>query len=176
MGSNNWDNFIFFKEVFSKLKSEEVWATPYLIWFCNFLAMTIFIINWISPNKIAKKTWFWHLSNPINVLNIIQLELLLKRTDCSSGDIPPWTQRNLPLTKQERGKQSNIDIRLSYTYWSYLLRPELFKQLHYCLKLKYAVNCRHSWFPLSMKIYLGIEILSDRISIKTSIEKLPRST
>lgn len=176
MGSYNRNNFILFKEIFCKLKSEKVWTTPYFIWFCNFLANTVFIIDWISPDKITKKAWFWHLFNPINVLNVIQLELLIKRTDCSSGDIPPWTQRNLPFTKQERGRQSNMDIILSYTYWSYLLRPELLKNLHYCLKLKYAVNCLHSWFPLSIKIYFGIEILSDKISIKTSIEKLPRST
>lgn len=176
MGSNNRNNFVLFKEIFCKLKSEEVWTTPDFIWFCNFLANTVFIIDWISPDKITKKAWFWYLFNPINVLNVIQLELLIKRTDCSSGDIPPWTQRNFPFTKQERGRQSNMDIILSYTYWSYLLRPEFLKNLHYCLKLKYAVNCLHSWFPLSIKIYFGIEILSDKISIKTSIEKLPRST
>lgn len=176
MSSYDWNNFVLLKETLSKFKSKKIWATSYLIWFGKFLTISILIVNWISPYKITKKTWFGYLFDSINVLNIFQLKLTIKRTDFNSGEIPPWTHKNLPLTKQERGKQSNMDIILSYTYWSYLLKPGLFETLHYCLKLKYAVNCRHSWFPLNIKIYFGIEILSDKISIKTSIEKLPRST
>ncbi len=48
--------------------------------------------------------------------------------------------------------------------------------LHYCLKLKKEVSCLHSWFPRSIITCLGRAIFIDRISSRTSIENVPRST
>lgn len=36
------------------------------------------------------------------------------------------------------------------------------EDLHSCLKVKYSVRCRHSWFPRSRKRVVGWLIFSDQ--------------
>jgi len=54
MGSDNRNYFVFLKEMFGKLASEEVRAASYVIMLDEVLAESCFIIDWISPHQIAK--------------------------------------------------------------------------------------------------------------------------
>lgn len=107
------NDFILFKKLFGQLKAEEIGTSSDLIGFCNFLASAILIVDRIGPHEITKQARLGHFLDPINILNVVQLKLSKKLTDSSSGEIPPCTQRNFPLIKQARGRQSNMHMILS---------------------------------------------------------------
>lgn len=112
MCSNHRNDFIFIKESTSEFTSKKIRASSYLIDLNYPFTKSTFIINWISPHKITKKTIFWDFSKSINFSNIIELYYHIF-TVFSSCEIPPWTARNFLLIKQANGNWSNISIVIS---------------------------------------------------------------
>jgi hypothetical protein len=86
------------------------------------IAVPSLAIDRVRPHQIAKQTIFWYFAKSVNLLDVVEL-YECTFTVLSSGDMPPWRRRNLRLTRQARGRQSNISIVISYAYWLYLLRP-----------------------------------------------------
>ena len=74
MRSNDRNDFIFLEKAFGQLESKKVRASSHFIGLCYFLQRAILVINRISPYKITKQSRLRYFLDPINILNIFQLE------------------------------------------------------------------------------------------------------
>jgi hypothetical protein len=112
MCTNDGYDLIPFEEAFGQLVSEEVRTPSDIVMLGDLLAMAIFVIDWVSPHEIAEETALGHFPKSIYLLDVLQL-YQGRLTVLSSGEMPPCRRRNLRLTRQASGRQSNISIVIS---------------------------------------------------------------
>ena len=74
VGSDDWNNFIFFEKAFGQLKSKEVRTASDFIGLGYFLQSAIFVVNRIGPYKITKKSRLGYFHDSVDALNIVNLK------------------------------------------------------------------------------------------------------
>jgi hypothetical protein len=88
VSSDDRKHLIFLEEILGKLSSKEVRAPSDIVDLGYTFTVTRLVINRVSPDNITKQSSFGDLSEPINLLDVIQLRFMML-TDLSYGDTPP---------------------------------------------------------------------------------------
>jgi hypothetical protein len=124
VGSDDGYDLVLLKETLGQLIAEEVGAAPHVVVLGQLLAVPVLVVHWVRPHQVAEKPTLRHLPETVDLLYVLQLHRKII-TVFNSGEMPPWRSRNLRLTRQDKGRQSNMSIVRSYASWLYLLRPKL---------------------------------------------------
>lgn len=71
--------------------------------------MAGFVIDRVRPDQVTEEATFWDFSESVDLFDVIKLDRG-RDTVLSSGEMPPWRSKNLRLTRQAKGRQSNISM------------------------------------------------------------------
>jgi len=112
VGPDYRNDLVLLEETLRQLVPEKVGTPAYLVVLHQLVAVPGLVIDGVRPDHVAEESALGDLAEAVDLLDVVELGEE-EGTVLSSGEMPPWRRRNLRLTRQARGRQSNISITSS---------------------------------------------------------------